>query len=324
MAWLYNILIGSLEDNLRKKIPLAVCDAAGKALEKWSGEIFPNIQTSDTIRILKEDFLADYGLLNPEFQDGLVNIRFKGEVFPLPKTFDSFPFSPSLMPLTASSKHVYLVVTDFVANTLLYSIQQKGLLRHSISSSEDPDIYSLLEKSFKELSISGATSGRRDFKFSFDVLQRPEMTFSKADGISLHFNKSEVQVQAIDEGITQDPLKILTNIKFSAFPSLAPDGRRLYFEFSSPEVKVIKMEPIPWKKRILEFFFGNYVLAEIDHRTQNIVNLAEEQFGISALNKLGQKGIELPNIKGKIDIVDRELIIEDGALIVAANLKSNL
>ena len=56
----------------------------------------------------------------------------------------------------------------------------------------------------------------------------------------------------------------------------------------------------------------------------SIVNLAEEQFGISALNKLGQKGIELPNIKGKIDIVDRELIIEDGALIVAANLKSNL
>jgi len=42
--------------------------------------------------------------------------------------------------------------------------------------------------------------------------------------------------------------------------------------------------------------------------------------GRRALNKFGGKGVKLPNVKGKIDIKDRELVVEDGALVIAANL----
>jgi len=42
--------------------------------------------------------------------------------------------------------------------------------------------------------------------------------------------------------------------------------------------------------------------------------------GRRALNKFGEKGVKLPNVKGKIDIKDRELVVEDGALVIAANL----
>ena len=48
--------------------------------------------------------------------------------------------------------------------------------------------------------------------------------------------------------------------------------------------------------------------------------MAGARYGRRALNKFGEKGGQLPNVKGKIDIKDKELIVEDGALVVAANL----
>ena len=51
--------------------------------------------------------------------------------------------------------------------------------------------------------------------------------------------------------------------------------------------------------------------------------MASARYGRRALNKFGEKGVELPNVKGKVDILDRELSVEDGALVVAANLKTN-
>ena len=68
-------LPGAFERKLRDKIPPEVCKKAGEAVEKWSREVFPNMQTSDTIDILDENFLADYGLVTPQFTNGMANIR---------------------------------------------------------------------------------------------------------------------------------------------------------------------------------------------------------------------------------------------------------
>jgi len=313
-SWLYNLLIGAFKGKLREKIPREVCEAAGKAVEKWSKEVFLNMETSDTIDISGENFLADYGLLSPQWTDGLANIRFLGEVSPLPKTFDSFPFSPSPMPSTGRSKHVYLVLSDFVANSLLYSVQQKGLIRQTFSASDDTDIRGLLDNVCKGLPIGddGGQTGSNDcadLDFSFDVLETPKMIFSKADGITLQLNKAEVHVQSTNGGQTKDLLKIHISIKISAQPSLAADGRRMHFVFSSPRVIFDLIEPT--------------IPADIEQQTQNFVRMAGARYGRRALNKFGEKGVELPNVKGKIDIVDRELLVEDGALVVAANLRAN-
>ena len=48
--------------------------------------------------------------------------------------------------------------------------------------------------------------------------------------------------------------------------------------------------------------------------------MAGASYGRRALNKFGEKGLKLPNVKGKIDVMDQELMIEDGALVIAANL----
>jgi len=314
-SWLYNLLINLFEKKLREIIPREVCKEAGKAVEKWSREVFPNMQLSDTIEILGENFLADYGLVNPEFSNGLANIRFLGEVLPLPKTFDSFPFSPSPMPSTPRSKHVYVVISDFVANTLLYSVKQKGLIRQTFSASDDTEIRDLLGNVCKGLPIGvdegspGGSNDCADLDFSFDVLETPTLTFSKANGVSLQLNKAEVHVQSTDGGQKKDLLKIHISIKVSAQPNLSPDGRRLHFIFASPVVNFDLIEPsIP---------------ADIEQQTRNFVRMAGARYGRRALNKFGAKGVELPNVRGKVDIVNRELLVEDGALVVAANLKSN-
>merc|ERR1712198_582964 len=102
--------------------------------------VFPNIQTSDELEVLNEKFLLDYALLNPQFLNGLANIRFLGEIFPQPKSFNSFPFAPSPMPATATAKHVYLVISDFVANTFLHSARVKGIANQTVSSADDDPI----------------------------------------------------------------------------------------------------------------------------------------------------------------------------------------
>ena len=72
---------GALKGRLRDKIPPKICEAAGKAVEKWSREVFPNIETSDEVEIFNEKFLLDYELIQPQFQNGLANIRWVKTVF---------------------------------------------------------------------------------------------------------------------------------------------------------------------------------------------------------------------------------------------------
>ena len=48
--------------------------------------------------------------------------------------------------------------------------------------------------------------------------------------------------------------------------------------------------------------------------------MAGARYGRRALNKFGEKGVKLPNVKGKIDVIDQEFVIEDRALVIAANL----
>ena len=51
-----------------------------------------------------------------------------------------------------------------------------------------------------------------------------------------------------------------------------------------------------------------------------MVQTAGSFYGQQALNKFGEKGVKLPNVKGKIEISDTELIVENGALVIAAYL----
>lgn len=307
-SWLYNILANAFKRRLRDKIPPAICRAAGKAVEKWSREVFPNIQTSDELEVLNEKFLLDYGLLNPQFQNGLANIRFLGEIFPQPKTFNSFPFAPSPMPSTASSKHVYLVISDFVANTFLHSARAKGIARQTFSTADDDTIKNILESVCNRIpGQDGDESGTcADVEFSFDLVEDPKMLFSKANGITLQLNKAEVNIMTKIGDQSKDILKIQIDISVSAQPSLSNDGRKMYFVFGAPQINFDVIQPsIP---------------ADVAEDVKNFVRMAGARYGRRALNKFGEKGVKLPNVKGKIDIKDKELIVEDGALVVAANL----
>ena len=87
--------------------------------------------------------------------------RFLGEIFPEPKTFQSFPFAPSPMPATATSKHVYLVVSDFVANTFLHSAKVKGVANQSFSAADDDTIKNLLGEGIV------TSSGRKRASFAY-------------------------------------------------------------------------------------------------------------------------------------------------------------
>ena len=71
---LYNVS-GAFKGRLRAMIPPQVCKAAGKAIENWSRQVFPNIETTAQVKVLEENFLLDYGLVQPQFQNGLANFR---------------------------------------------------------------------------------------------------------------------------------------------------------------------------------------------------------------------------------------------------------
>jgi len=309
-AWLYNILIGALKGRLRDKIPPKICEAAGKAVEKWSREVFPNIETSDEVEIFNEKFLLDYGLIQPQFQNGLANIRFLGEVFPVPQSFNSFPFGPSSMPATARSKHVYLVISDFVFNTFLYSTMKKGIFSQTFNANDDDMIKDLVENVCKkvpsEAGVGDLSSACSDLQVSFGLVEDPKMLFSKANGITLQINKATLHIKTTAGGQTKDLLKIQIDIAVSATPRLSADGRRIHFTFAAPSVTFDLIEPS--------------VDQDAQSQVQRLVSMLAARHGRRALNKFGEKGVKLPNVKGKIDIKDRELVVEDGALVIAANL----
>jgi len=132
------------------------------------------------------------------------------------------------------------------------------------------------------------------------------MFFSKANGITLELNKAEINFKTKIGNQTKELLKVQIDIKVSAQPFLSKDGRKLHFYFSEPQVSFNLMQPsIP---------------DDVQRRVQFIVDMAGARYGRQALNKFGEKGVKLPNMKSKIDIHDKELLIEDGALVIAANL----
>ena len=48
--------------------------------------------------------------------------------------------------------------------------------------------------------------------------------------------------------------------------------------------------------------------------------MAGARYGRRGLNDFGKKGVEIPNVKRAIDIKDVELVFQNGALVIAANL----
>lgn len=313
-SWLLNLFKGLIGKKLRREIPPKVCDAAGKALHEWTAKIFPNMKTSDAIEIADEEFLADYGLLDPTFQTGVTTIRFKGEVWPSPKTFASFPFSPSPLPPLPSpaSKHVYLTVSDFVANSLLFSAQKKGIGSETFDAkdiADSPEIKGLLSQFCSEQTSCDFNA----LSFSTRIVEAPNMDFSRSKGVTLKLKKGEVAVRAKLGDVVNDLVKVTIDVTLSAQPALSQDGRTLTFTFSPPVIHFDLIHPkIPSTQ---------------EQQIKNFVRLAGARYGLVALNRVGAKGIELPNVKGRnvlggnlVDILDQELTVDDGALVLGANL----
>ena len=54
------------------------------------------------------------------------------------------------------------------------------------------------------------------------------------------------------------------------------------------------------------------------------MRVAGAEIAKRALNKFGEKGIELPNVKSAIGFKDAELEVIDGAIVLSGNLDANL
>lgn len=304
-SWLYNLFKGKIERKMRDKVPPKVCEAAGKALNSFSSSVFPYMKTSDVLEILDKKFLADYGLLDPVFENGRMNVRFKGEVVPQPNNIGSIPFSPSPLPPTPTEKDVYLVISDYVANSLLYAIQKKGL-GSTAYSLQDVKRSSDISQVLGDFCSGEESCELEKLELRTELKEAPKMTFSKRRGVTLAMKKAVFKVGLKNGNDFNSFVEVEMEIKVSASPTLSSDGTRLSFRFSSPDVAfdVIRPQLPPAKER----------------QIQNLVRLAGARWGLIALNKFGVKGLELPNVKGRVGIMDRELTTEDGALVLGANL----
>lgn len=304
--WIYNWIANRFEDKLQATIPAKVCDEAGKALNKWSSQVFPNMQTSDIIDIQDHQFLADFGLVQPQFTTGLVNIRFLGDIFPQPKTFQAFPFSPSPMPSTASTKHVYLVISDFVFDSLLYSAKQAGLFKQSFTVSDigSENVREILGELCQGLGLTCS-----DLKLTLDILDAPKFKLTKNSGTVLTIKNLQIVALGNINGETKDLVNVKVDATLTSIPRLSDDGRKLYFTFGPPQINFDVINPSLPQNQL--------------QKVKRFVELVGADLGQTALNKVGSKGLALPNVKDKIDIIDRQLDVEDGALVLGANMKLN-
>jgi len=185
-----------------------------------------------------------------------------------------------------------------------------GIFSQTYDAADDYTIQNILESVCKQVSrgVGGGdlSSACSDLKFSFGLVEVPKMLCSKANGITLQVNKATLHIKTTAGGRIKDLLRIQIDIAVSATPRLSADGRRIHFTFAAPSVNFNLIEPS--------------VDQDVQGQVQRFVRMAGARYGRRGLNDFGKKGVEIPNVKRAIDINDVELVFENGALVIAANL----
>ena len=138
-SWFYNILLKVFAGLIRLDVERLVCIEARHAIDLDADEALKTFQLQT---VIEKNWLLDYRLVAaPAFGAGYVESFHKGEFFSVADKSEA-PFSPSPVPSPAWTPRMMTIwLSDYVANTAGYALFEHGALEFNISKDDVPPEY---------------------------------------------------------------------------------------------------------------------------------------------------------------------------------------
>ena len=310
-SFIYNVFRGVFAGKLKKGLQRAICTKATQVINK---DVNAKLATIDVLAPLGQNMMLDYRLTEaPLFGSGFVEIRHKGEVF-WKSEAKRPPFAPAPMSaMSPTPKMVNIWLSDYVVNSLLYTAYTHGVLQHNLTKT----LTSNKKAPSKITHCFGPLCHQQDkmstFGLKYDTVlvtlkctKIPSMHFAR-EGIKLTFT-GEMGMYATGKG--EKPVYLVSgkaDMKAVTPVTLRLEGNTIKADFSHFDVKIT----------------GIYTKA--GNITEGIVlgifNAVVDAFIKPELKRLGNKGIDLPHIKGAA-YVQPVLELNKNAILIAADLKA--
>jgi len=136
-SWLYNLFSGSIEDSMKSSLNSKVCEMVNEEITTRASQSLADLKIITSVGPYTE---LDYSLVdNPTFTTSYMETDHKGEFYPTGHFDKEAPFPVPAMDTTgASSKMVYMWITDYVINTAGYVFQTIGKLTYNITNDMIP------------------------------------------------------------------------------------------------------------------------------------------------------------------------------------------
>lgn len=135
-AWVYNAIRGQIEGKMRDSLKGKMCDVVSQLIDNEAEKVLSKLKVTADIGT---QFLLDYRLVNPPiFHSEYMETQHKCEI-DWKAAPGAPPFSPPPVPAWSdTSRMVYLWISDYMMNSLLYQAQKHGVLAKTVTAQDLP------------------------------------------------------------------------------------------------------------------------------------------------------------------------------------------
>lgn len=334
MSWIYNLLRGIFEHKIKDVLNDKMCDVIGKLLNENAEKSLSSLKVTASLGKL---FQLDYTLTDsPKFTSSYMETYHKGEIdwksAPSPPPFHA----PPLPPWNDTSRMMYVWVSDYMMNSLLYQAQKHNFLSYNMTAQDLPAgsrgvlnttctdsicignfipalqkkypncQLELLMKSTKKSDIAvvnGAVETR--MYGSISLYASPVNTLHFKPGIPDHELRKNIYDfpprQAGNSGnyiLTMDANMTMTG-------KISVDDRRMHFKVNNMSIAVS---------------LQNSAVSNVTEKALNfLIKYAVQKFVQPSIDELGQIGIPLP--LGKVTLKNAEVVLLKHAFIIATDVE---
>ncbi|KAK3580325.1 hypothetical protein CHS0354_003560 [Potamilus streckersoni] len=307
-AWLYNLISGFLEDNVRSTLRGQICRSVTNQINE-DGE--KKLATWQVTTKLGPNFLLDYRLLQaPSFQSAYMETFHEGEIFWLGDETDA-PFEPPTMAdIGDTQKMMYLWISDYMFNTLGYAAQMHNYLVRNITAADLPsDKRGILNTTCTSFACLGNLIPQLQKAYPNSTLE-----------LDLFSGRPPTMI------ITPEDLKVLCSGKIVLYARQRNNNLAyLMTLFATMETtaNVSVANELVYAKiddMKLQLNVTDSAIGQFDSRfLQTLINNVLKVSLIPKINELGQKGFPLP-VTGKIRFVNTSLRLVQHAIVIETDL----
>lgn len=311
-SWLYDLFKKFIEKGLRRNMQDKICAEARKAIDVNAAR---ELATLKVQIVIDEKWLLDYRLVSPpSFGENFFESYLKGEFFFAGQQIEA-PFKPASLPLPKTADHmVSFWMSDYVLNTVGYTLHQHNVLMYNLTQKDLPDdqkvilnttccstcncigkILPAISKAYPDAVVE-----------AFMATSEPPLVDINPNTVRGNFSGIIDLTVRLHNGTVAHLFKIKVVAEISIRPTF--DGMTLKATVSrfDEKISVVSSSIGPVPEILLEFFFNN----------------AKKLFIIPQLNNVGSKGFPLPHVD-HVQFVNTSLQLMSNCVSLRSDIQYN-